>query len=53
MVAELYTVTFASGIVAPSGNHAVCMSLLCGVSGTTVIPMRVDETGKLLTASGA
>ena len=35
-----------------TGNHAVVYSVLCGVSGTQTIPLRVLNDGSLVT-SGA
>lgn len=52
MVAELKLVSFASGTDtgAFAGSHTVAYTLLCGLSGTQVIPVRVTGDGLLLTS---
>lgn len=54
MVAELTLASFVSGTSSGliTGSHAVAYTLLCGLSGTQVIPIQVTSTGRLLT-SGA
>lgn len=52
MVAENYYVSVASGTVFGNGSHAVSMTVLCGLSGTNVIPVQVNSAGQLVT-SGA
>lgn len=54
MVAELYLASFTSGTSTGlfTGSHAVAFTLLCGLSGTQVIPLQVTSAGQLLT-SGA
>jgi len=53
MAADLYTVVTASGtVLGDTGSHAVSLSLLCGLSGTTAIPVQVNSAGQLVT-SGA
>ena len=53
MVAENYNVQFASGLIYEGGSRVVSMTLLCGVSGTSVIPVQVNAAGRLITTSGA
>lgn len=52
MVAELTLASFASGTNTGTfaGSHAVAYTLLCGLSGTQVIPLRVTGDGLLLTS---
>jgi len=52
MVAELRLESFTSGTVTGqfTGSHAVAYSLLCGVSGLQVIPLRCTNDGLLLTS---
>lgn len=52
MGAELKLESFTSGTVTGTftGNHAVAYTLLCGISGTQVIPLRVTNDGLLLTS---
>ena len=47
MAADLRLMTFTSGTNTGdfTGDHAVSYSLLCGVSGTTTIPIRVLNDG--------
>jgi len=54
MTADLRLMSFTSGTVTGdfTGNHAASYSILCGVSGTTTIPLRVLNDGSLVT-SGA
>ena len=54
MGADLRLMSFVSGTVTGdfTGDHAVSYSLLCGVSGTSIIPIRVLNDGSLAT-SGA
>ena len=54
MAANLRLRAFVSGTDTGdfTGNHAVSYSILCGVSGTTTIPLRVLNDGSLVT-SGA
>ena len=54
MAADLRLMTFTSGTNTGdfTGDHAVSYSLLCGVSGTTTIPIRVLNDGSIVT-SGA
>ena len=55
MVAELRLESFTSGTDTGTftGNHAVAYTLLCGISGTAVIPLRCTDAGVLLTGSAA
>ena len=52
MVAELKLESFTSGTStgAFTGSHAVAYTLLCGMSGTQLIPVRVTDDGLLLTS---
>lgn len=55
MVAELRLESFVSGTLTGefTGSHAVAYTLLCGVSGANVIPLRCTDEGVLLTGSHA
>jgi len=37
-----------SGTTIGEGSHQLSLSLLCGVSGTSIIPLNCDGQGKLL-----
>jgi len=52
MVANLRLRTFASGTNTGDyeGDQAVTYSILCGVSGTSTIPLRCTDDGTLLTS---
>lgn len=52
MVAELKLESFTSGTTTGTftGSHSVAYTLLCGVSGAAVIPIRVTGDGLLLTS---
>lgn len=52
MVAENYYVSVVSGTVFGTGSHTVSMVVLCGLSGTNVVPVQVNSAGQLVT-SGA
>ena len=54
MAADLRLMSFTSGTNTGdfTGDHACSYSILCGVSGTTTIPIRVLNDGTLIT-SGA
>ena len=54
MAADLRLMTFTSGTVTGdfTGDHAVSYCILCGVSGTATIPIRVLNDGSIAT-SGA
>ena len=52
MTADLYVATISGATVVQSGLQAFSMSLICGVSGTAVIPIRVLSDGSIAT-SGA
>ena len=54
MTADLRLMTFTSGTVTGdfTGTHAASYVILCGVSGTAAIPLRVLNDGSLVT-SGA
>ena len=54
MVADNYTVVTASGtVLGDIGSQVVNLTLLCGLSGTTAIPVQVNGDGRLITTSGA
>ena len=55
MTAEIKLESFASGTVTGTftGSHAVAYTLLCGISGASVIPLRCTDEGVLLTGSHA
>ena len=55
MGADLRLESFTSGTTTGqfTGSQAVSYTLLCGVSGTAVIPLRVTAEGVLLTGSHA
>lgn len=36
-----------------AGSHPVSATLLCGMSGTGVYPVMVNELGQIITLSGA
>lgn len=52
MAAELQLHSFVSGTTTGlvNGSHAVAYSLLCGISGAQVIPLRCTGDGLLLTS---
>ena len=52
MGADLRLESFTSGTTTGifTGNHAVSYVLLCGISGTNVIPLRCTNDGILLTS---
>jgi len=54
MGADLRLMTFVSGTTTGdfTGNQACSYSILCGVSGTVAIPLKVLNDGSLVT-SGA
>ena len=52
MVAENYTLLVSGTTLGLSAEHAVSLTLLCGVSGTAAIPVQVNSAGQLVT-SGA
>ena len=52
MTAELRLHSFTSGTTTGlfTGSQAVAYTLLCGISGTAVIPLRCTGDGLLLTS---
>jgi len=52
MGAEIKLESFTSGTVTGTftGNQAVAYTVLCGVSGTTTIPLRCTDNGMLFTS---
>lgn len=52
MTAELYTAVISGATVVQAGSQTVAITLLCGVSGTAVIPLQVLSDGSLI-VSGA
>ena len=55
MTAEIQVGTFISGTAGYflSGTNSFAISLLCGVSGGFVIPLKCNSAGFLMTTSGA
>lgn len=50
MSADTYTVVATGSSVLVAGSQAMQLCLLCGVSGTNVIPLRVASDGTLFTS---
>jgi len=53
MAAEIKLESFTSGTTTGyfTGSHAVAYTLMCGLSGTALIPLRCSSNGVLLTGS--
>jgi len=53
MAGENYTFVTASGtVLGVAGSHAASLVVLCGLSGTNIVPVQVNSAGQLVT-SGA
>jgi len=52
MTTEIRAEVFASGTTTGliEGTHSVAYTMLCGISGTQVIPLRCTDDGLLLTS---
>ena len=50
MVAEIRLMNISGTVSGFTGSHAMNISLLCGMSGNQVIPIRVDADGTLFTS---
>lgn len=53
MSADQKLVNISGTILNFTGSTVVSLSLLCGVSGNSVIPIKVNSSGFLITTSGA
>ncbi len=54
MPADNFFISVASGTtLGVAGSHTVNLTLLCGLSGTNIIPVQVNAAGRVITTSGA
>lgn len=50
MVANIKLFNISGTVSGFTGSHALNIALMCGVSGTQIVPIRVTDNGTILTS---